>query len=757
MKPKERRLAAVMFTDIVGYSSMMQKNEEIANRLRVRHREVFQRLHERFGGKILQYFGDGTLSVFSSTTAAVECAVALQQALKKDPPVPIRIGIHTGDITFSEEETYGDGVNVASRIESLAAAGSVFISEKIYDEVKNQPDIKTTSLGAFEFKNVDKPLEVFAVTNTGLVVPAKDQLTGKLKTVADPARKKSGLAWLFLPLAVLIAGWLIYRMNITQPTVTGIEVMPEKSIAVLPFINDSNDSSNVYIINGLMESILNNLQQIGDLRVISRTSVEQYRNTTRRIPELAEELGVNYFVEGSGQKIGDELLLNIQLIEAHSDRHVWSAQYRRETTDIFGLQLEVAQKIAGEIQAIITPEEAERLERTPTKNLEAYDAFLKGRELFYRGDRESLLQGIALYEEAIALDPEFARAYAGLAIAYYFLDYNQTEKQYAQLVNSNADKALLYDPQSPQSLVAKSLFYIQNGEYDAALPHLEKALEYNPNSDLVINILSDFYTRYVPNSEKYLEYALKGIKLDIAGKDSSTASFIYLHLANAFIQNGFEEEAEKYINRSLEYNPDNLYSAYVKAFILYAKNRDLVLTKTQLLHLLSRDSTNLDVLQEVGKICYFMRDYEAAYRYYKNFNEIREALNLDIYPTENAKIATVMRYAGYPEEADRFMSDFKTYTANDQSIYKSLNEAMISAYEGDTQKALEQVRAFSEMDHYHYWILLFLKIDPLMDQLKEQPPFQKIMQDMETKFQAQHERIKKTLTEQHLLVADPNL
>ncbi len=215
-----------------------------------------------------------------------------------------------------------------------------------------------------------------------------------------------------------------------------------------------------------MESILNHLQKIADLRVISRTSVEKYRNTTKIIPEIAQELGVHYVVEGSGQKIGNQILLNIQLIEARTDRHLWAEQFKREATDIFSLQKEVAKKIADEIQVIITPEEEKRLDEVPTENLEAYDTFLKGLDLFYKGDRESLQQAITYYEKAIELDPEFARAYAGLAIAYYFLDYNQTEKQYAEQINNYADKALLYDAQLPQSLIAKALFYIQQGEYD---------------------------------------------------------------------------------------------------------------------------------------------------------------------------------------------------------------------------------------------------------------------------------------------------
>lgn len=207
-----------MFTDIVGYSSMMQKNEEIANRLRVRHREVFQRLHERFGGKILQYFGDGTLSVFSSTTAAVECAVALQQALKKDPPVPIRIGIHTGDITFSEEETYGDGVNVASRIESLCVPGGVFISGKAYDDIKNHHRLKAKPMGAFQLKNIREEVSVYAISNAGITVPEYGWQQTLLKEKPKGGQKNAGRKkkWVAALLALFFGIFGAHRFYLEQ-------------------------------------------------------------------------------------------------------------------------------------------------------------------------------------------------------------------------------------------------------------------------------------------------------------------------------------------------------------------------------------------------------------------------------------------------------------------------------------------------------------------------------------------------------------
>lgn len=433
----------------------------------------------------------------------------------------------------------------------------------------------------------------------------------------------------------------------------------EKSIAVLPFLNDSNDSSNVHIINGLMESILTNLQKIEDLRVISRTSVEKYRNNPRTSPEISKELNVSYLVEGSGQKIGDKILLNVQLIEASTDKHLWAEQYEREAKDIFELQKEVAKNIAAKIEVIITPEEEEQINKIPTEDLVAYDDFLKGLDLMQSGVYENLDSGITWFEKAIERDPQFARAHAGIAISYFFLDALFAEKKYSQLINNYADKALLLDSKLPQSLIAKALYYINTGENELALPYLEKALEYNPNSALVINILSDFYTRYMPNTEKYLEYALKGVRLDIASHDSVTASYIYMHLSNAFIQTGFVNEAVKYINKSLEYNPHNSYSEYVKAFILYAEHLDLDQILESLLVILNRDTNRLDVLQEVGKIYYLKRDYQSAYKYYNRFIEIKEAQNLDIYQVENSKIGVVFEKVGELEKSKQLLADFK--------------------------------------------------------------------------------------------------
>ncbi len=588
------------------------------------------------------------------------------------------------------------------------------------------------------------------------ITPSGIQKTPSISKEGGPEQggsypKKAVLFSILLGVLLAVGATLAYPRIFNKSDQAKLNPELEKSIAVLPFKNDSNDSTNVYIINGLMESILTNLQNINDLRVISRTSVEKYRISPKTIPEISKELNVNYFVEGSGQKIGDDIFLNIQLIDASTDKHLWAEQYKRNTEDIFELQQEVAKNIAKKIEAIITPEEAARIDKKPTDNLIAYDYFLKGLDQLHKGNLEGLEAAIPLFKKAIEHDGEFSRAYAEIAISYYYLDALLAEKQYTAMINDYADKALSFDPKSPQGLIAKALFYMNNAQHEMAAPYLEKALQYNPNSALVIRFLSEYYTSYVPNTEKYLEYALKGIQLDIAAHDSITASFVYLHVSNAFIQSGFIKEAEKHINRSLAYNPENLFSEYVKAYILFAKNKDLGKTKELLINTYQKDSTRLDVLQEVAKICYYMRDYKASSQHYKKYTAVKKLYKLEMFPAEDAKIAVVWDKIGMKAESEALFNTYLEYAENDRSIYKDLSIAMYYSYKGDSQKALEHLKLFSQQDNYHYWTILFLKMDPLVDNIKALPEFQQLMDGIEKKFWENHKKIKVTLEEKKLL------
>ena len=566
---------------------------------------------------------------------------------------------------------------------------------------------------------------------------------------APHPRKQQGFLVLMAAIILLVVVGVVYfQMDDKQST----PVPPDKSIAVLPFKNDSNDTTNVYLINGLMEATLDNLQKIKDLRVVSRTTVEKYRDSRLTIPELARELQVSYFVEGSGQKVGDQIMLHIQLIAAEDDRHLWSQQYRRQVSDIFSLQQEIATNIADEVEVLITPEELELIELKPTQNLAAYDAFLQGSELL-RLDQNgnNLRPSIPYFEAAIEKDPEFGLAYAALATVYYYLDIFRKEKQYLNELSSYADKALLYAPTSDRSLVAKAFYYKQQADYQQAAKYLEKALEYKPYSAEVISELSDLYASYIPNTSKYLEYALRGIKVKTAGEDSTTISYLYLHVGNALIQNGFVDESLYYIERSRAYYPDNPYTNYVKAYILYAKEKDLQATLDRILIELAKDQNRVDILQEAGKLLFYLGKYEEAYTYYARFDSLVTAYQLDIYPQENLKQAMVYEKMGKTEQAKVFLEKFRNFMESDQSIYQDLTRFGYEVYQGNYNKALEHLRQFSKQDDIQFWIVLFMECDPELEPLKDHPEFKEIMAAIKKRFWDNHARIRSDLEEKGLI------
>ena len=299
-----RQLAAIMFSDMSGYTALMQQNEQLAKDKRRRLKEVLETSVSVYNGKILQYYGDGALSIFNSAIDGVNCAVEIQQTLQQEPKVDLRIGIHTGDISIEDETIYGDGVNLASRIESLAVPGSIFISEKVFDEIRNQENLTAREMGYFELKNVIKPVRIFAIDNKGLVVPTRDALKGKTK-------------------------------------------QPANRLAVLPFVNMSADPENEYFSDGITEELLNAFTKVDGLQVTSRTSAFAFKGKNTDIREIGIQLNVDRILEGSVRKAGNRVRITAQLINAADGYHIWSENYDRNLTDIFEVQDEISSIIAN--------------------------------------------------------------------------------------------------------------------------------------------------------------------------------------------------------------------------------------------------------------------------------------------------------------------------------------------------------------------------------------------------------------------------
>ena len=293
-----RQLTAIMFADIAGYTAMMQEDEALAMQLRHKLQKKLEEEVTIHHGRILEFRGDGALCSFTSTIEAVRAALALQLDMQTNPFVPLRIGMHTGDVVVEGNNIYGDGVNIASRMESFAIPGSIFISGKVYDDIKNQKDIQAVSLGKYILKNVKEQVEIFAISNPGIKIPDKNNLEGKGEKVAE---------------------------------IKSIE----RSIVVLPFVNMSNDPEQEYFSDGLTEELISNLSRLKDMRVISRTTSMQYKGTKKDIKTIGRENGVNYIMEGSVRKHGSNLRITAQFIDANQDIHLWAETLSRNDRRYF--------------------------------------------------------------------------------------------------------------------------------------------------------------------------------------------------------------------------------------------------------------------------------------------------------------------------------------------------------------------------------------------------------------------------------------
>lgn len=462
---------------------MMQASEQLAINIRERHRQVFNGITEKYHGRILQYYGDGTLSIFSSIVDAVNCAVEMQKSFREIPAVPVRIGIHCGDITLMGDEIAGDGVNIASRIEALAVPGCVMISRRVYEEIKNHAEFKVKSYGKLPLKNVNTPVWIYALANDGLVVPdaGKIRQNAFRNTGMGPTARRILLAavTLFL-ITVLYSLFLWYKQGELAD-----RDLRTKSIAVLPFVNLSNDPSQDYFSDGMTADLLSQLSRINDLRVVSRTSVMQYKNTTKTIRKIADELDATHILEGSVRKYGNQLRIAVNLIEASSDYRLWSVDFDRDLEDVLKVQREVSLEVVKLLQANLTEAERTRVEKIPTTSQQAYDLYQRGQSIIRQtdGTRTQMDEAVRLFQEAISMDSNFSLAYVGLAETYlgYATWGRIAPREALPKAMEAAQIAKQLDDQSGECYQILGAIYLYNQDYETAELYLQKAIELSPN------------------------------------------------------------------------------------------------------------------------------------------------------------------------------------------------------------------------------------------------------------------------------------
>jgi len=488
----KRKLTAILSADVKGYSRLMGEDDQATVRTITAYREVFTEVVQKHRGRVVDSPGDNILSEFASVIDAVSSAVEIQEELRvRNAELPderkmeFRIGVNLGDVIHEEDRIYGDGVNVAARIESLAEPGGVCVSGTVFDQIESKLPLGYEFLGEQSVKNISKPVRIYKA----LMDPdAVGKVIGEQR--AEPKRGQRTALVVLAVLLLIVGGLLIWRTAFPPLQVASVEKMafplPDKpSIAVLPFDNLSKDPEQEYFSDGLTEEIIAALSSVPKLFVIARNSTFTYKGKPVKVQQVSEELGVQYVLEGSVRKGGDKIRITAQLIDAITGNHLWAKQYDRDIKDIFAVQDEITKNIITAMQVKLTEGEEVKAASKGTNNLEAYLKYLQAYELINKVNPESNALAKQLAKEAVALDPKYASAYYVLGRSHMMDVWVKTSKSPKESIGKAIQleqKAISLDETNAEAHALLGFLYSMTKQYDKAIAQAEKAVTLNPNS-----------------------------------------------------------------------------------------------------------------------------------------------------------------------------------------------------------------------------------------------------------------------------------
>lgn len=563
-----RKLTAIISADVAGYSRLMGKDEEATIRTLNAYREAISNRVSHHRGRVVDTTGDNLLAEFTSVVDAVKCSVEIQRHLAErnaelpyDRRMEFRIGVNVGDVVEEEKRIYGDGVNIAARVQALADPGGVCISGRVYDQVENKFDLKYEFLGEKEVKNIARPIRVYRVLSypgaaAYRVLEAKQSVARTWRNIFIAA------------LSIIVLGTLsfaiLYFYLIPAPTLT--EIATEKSpkldlpdipsIAVLPFVNVGGKVEQEYFSDGITDDLITDLSRISGLFVIARNSVFTYKGTPVIVQQVAQELGVRYVLEGSVRRAGNRLRINAQLIDATSGHHLWAERYDGQVGDVFALQDRITKKIVAALAVKLTSGEQEELSRTYTDDITAYDAFLQGRSHYSRRTPNDLAKAVSYFQKAVALDPNYGQAFAALALAYLEAARNlwlQSLEVSHWQAYENAQRYLRTAMQNPSSLahqVASEVFVAIQRSQDA-ITEAERAIALDPN-DANSYLAMAYALIFAGTPKKAFDFIEKAMRLD-----PHYPAYHLFVLGLAYFGTDQFEKAATLFERALKRNPEN--------------------------------------------------------------------------------------------------------------------------------------------------------------------------------------------------------
>ena len=556
---EQRKLAAIMFTDMVGYSALAQRDDKLALELLEEHRRLLRELFPPFHGVEIKTIGDAFLVEFGSALEAAQCAIEIQRAMAKrnhdvtsDRRIELKIGIHIGDVVHRDGDVYGDGVNIASRIEALAGAGGICVSMDVERQIRNALEAKFEKFGSADLKNIKLPMDLFRI-----VLPWQEGAEGERSATRFSKKSPLLLVAAAVVLVSLLFGWWLLQRSGRNAQLAGApaNALPaspgsapdQKSVAVLPFVNLSDDKGSEYFSDGVSEELLTVLQKIPGLHVAARTSAFSFKGKNATAQEIGQKLGVAHLVEGSVRKAGDSVRIAARLTRADTGEDLWSENYTRDLKDVFAVQTELAQTIVEQLRGRFAGGEAgstakekiqaevQAAEKGGTKNVKAHEFYLQGRFYGDRHSEKSAGEALAAYQHAVELDPGFALAWAGLADTHSWFSAFSTaggQKSFdAHLASAReaVARALAIEPNLPEGLFARATIQT-NFDFDwkAAAQTVSKALALAPADPKIVIAAANLEVAR-GNIDRALELFRQAVDLDPV--NPTARSFLAFQLA----------------------------------------------------------------------------------------------------------------------------------------------------------------------------------------------------------------------------------
>ena len=565
-----RRLAAIMFTDMVGYSALSQRNEALALKLLEEHRNILRPFFTKHGGREIETAGDLFFVEFDSAVEGAQCAVEIQTALydrntaqPEERKILVRIGLHIGDVVYVEKHVHGDGVNIAARIEPLAKPGGICVSEDVARQIHNKINYPVLSTGRHTLKNISTPIEIFQIQ-----LPWTKETRSEKKLAVSG--KKAILTLSILAILIFVAlGLLLLKGTRTPADLSKLRLR----LAVLPLDNISADEKDEYFADGMTEELISSLSKITDLRVIARSSIMKYKGRQADITTVGQELMVGTVLAGTVRQMGNKARISVQLIDVNTQEHIWTMEYDRSLQDIFVIQSEIAQNVASKLKIILASSEKTQLEKNYTDNTEAFQEYLLGKHFLNNRTPSSIQTAVEHFEKSVSVDPNFALAYANLSYCYTLIGaagYGSAPGDMAtKKAKETVTKALELDETLAEAHAAMGYLKFRiDWDWDEADKEFRRAIELKPGYATA----HEWYALFL-GIQRRLDESLREIKtareLDPLSLSVNTGMGRIYHFRNEI------DKAVEQFNKTLELDP-SYAEAHFGLGLAYFKAKDFV-------------------------------------------------------------------------------------------------------------------------------------------------------------------------------------